>query len=424
MSVHVGHCTDIMRTLPTNSIAAVTTDPPYHLTTMRNPTGAPKCQREGPFRRLNRGFMDQEWDGGDIAFRPDVWAEVYRVMKPGGHIAAFGAPRTFHRMMVAFEEAGFEIRDLLLWLYGQGFPKSKNVALGIDKHFGHPNRGHAIPTASTRQAGPNGAGLSGHPVPPYRAQSDAAVAYEGWGTALKPGYEPIVLARKPLIGTVAKNVLAFGTGGLNIDACRVPTADRLGGGQSVSGAPNLQLAHNIGWGRPWMHDEAKCAAMASYMGGETRPTENLGRWPANALHDGSDEVMEIFACFGERKSCKSPSRARSPGSILGGSRTQGNLPMDAGTAARFYYCAKASKSERSGSGHPTVKPIKLLEWLVKLITPPGGTVLDPFAGTGSTGQAAWNLGFDCILIEQDDTYVADIHRRLELMQRERTDPRR
>ena len=180
----------------------------------------------------------------------------------------------------------------------------------------------------------------------------------------------------------------------------------------IRGAPILQLAHNIGWDRPWMHDEAKCAEMAAYMRAKAQHAETLGRWPANILYDGSDEVMDIFASFGERKSCKSPSRARSAGSILRGSRTQGNLPMDSGTAARFYYCAKASKSERCGSGHPTVKPVKLLEWLVKLIIPPGGTVLDPFAGTGTTGQAAMNLGFECILIEQDETYVADIFRRL------------
>jgi DNA modification methylase len=415
MLVYGGSCLDIMPALPTDGIDGVVTDPPYHLTTMRNPTGTPKCQQDGPFRRLTRGFMSQEWDGGDIAFRPDTWTEVYRVMKPGAHIAVFGASRTFHRMTVAIEDAGFEIRDTLMWLHAQGFPKSKNVALAIDKHLGHPNRGRAIPTASTRQAGPNGGELHANSVPPYQARSDAAIAYQGWGTALKPAYEPIVLARKPLIGTVAENVLAFGTGGLNIDACRVPTADKLGG-MLVSGVPNLQLAHNIGWDRPWMHDEAKCAEVAAYMRAETQHAENLGRWPANILHDGSDEVMDFFACFGERKSCKSPSNARSPGSIFGGSRTQGNLPTDAGTAARFFYCAKASKSERCGSEHPTVKPVKLLEWLVELITPPGGTVLDPFAGTGSTGQAAKNLGFDYVLIEQNDNYVADIHRRLSLLQ--------
>jgi site-specific DNA-methyltransferase (adenine-specific) len=322
--------------------------------------------------------------------------------------------------MVAIEDAGFEIRDTLMWLHAQGFPKSRNVALAIDKRLGHPNRGRAIPTVGKRR--PNGAELHRNPVSPYQAMSDAAIAYEGWGIALKPAYEPIILARKPLIGTLAENVLAFGTGGLNIDASRVPTADKLGGGMLVSGRPTLQLAHNIGWDRQWMHDEAKCAKMAVYMRAKTQHAENLGRWPANILHDGSDEVMDIFARFGERKSCRSPYTARSPGSIFGGSRTQGNLPMDAGTAARFFYCAKASKSERCGSAHPTVKPVKLLEWLVKLITPPGGIVLDPFAGTGSTGQAARNLGFGCILIEQDESYVADIKRRLRSIQRDESDP--
>jgi site-specific DNA-methyltransferase (adenine-specific) len=399
-------------TLPTNIIDGIVTDPPYHLSTMRNPSGMQKNRKDGPFKRLSRGFMGQEWDGGDISFRHDTWAEVYRVMKPGAYLAAFGAPRTVHRMTVAIEDAGFEIRDTLMWLHGQGFPKSKGVALAIDKHFGHPNRGCAIPTASTRQPGPNGAELYSNPVPPYHARTDAAIAYEGWGTALKPAYEPIILARKPLIGTIAENVLAFGTGGLNIDVCRIPTADKLGGGMLVSGKPILQLAHDIGWDRPWMHDEAKCVEMAVYARAKTQHAENLGRWPANILHDGSDEVMDIFARFGERKSCKSPSSARSSGSIFGGARSQGNLPLDAGTAARFYYCAKASESERCGSGHPTVKPVKLLEWLINLITPPGGLLLDPFAGIGSTGQAARNLGFDFILIEQDETYVTFIHQRL------------
>ena len=407
MFVLCGNCLDLVATLPTDSIASVVTDSPYHLCSMRNPSGMPKSQKSLPLKRLNQGFMDQEWDGGDITFRPDIWAELYRVMKPGAHIAAFGAPRTFHRMMVAIEDVGFDIRDTLMWLHGQGFPKSKNVALAIDKHLGHPNRGRAIPTASTRQAGPNGAELHNNPVPPYQARSDAAIGREGWGTALKPGYEPIVLARKPLIGTVAENVLALGTGGLNINSCRVPIADKLGGSMLIRG---------IGWDGPWMHDEVEGAEMASYLWAKTGHAENLGRWPANILHDGSDEVMEIFARFGERKSCKSRSGARSPGSIFAGSRTQGNLPLDSGTAARFFYCAKASRSERCGSRHPTVKPVRLLEWLVKLVTPPGGTVLDPFAGTGSTGQAAMNLGFDCILIEQDETYVADIRRRLRLNQ--------
>ena len=189
VTIHCGDCRAIMGTLPTDSIAGVVTDPPHHLYTMHNPGGTPMI------KRLGRGFMGQEWDGGDVAFRPDTWAEVYRVMKPGAHIAAFGAPRTFHRMMVAIEDAGFEIRDTLMWLYGQGFPKSKNVALAIDKHLGHPNRGRAIPVASRRQAGPNGAELEGNPVPPYQARSDEAVQWEDWGTALKPAYEPIVLGR-------------------------------------------------------------------------------------------------------------------------------------------------------------------------------------------------------------------------------------
>ena len=211
--INHGDCREIVPTIPDDIIDAVVADAPYHLLTMRNPSGTPKNRREGPFNRLSKGFMSQEWDGGDIAFRTDVWRECFRVLKPGGHMAVFGGTRTHHRVWCAIEDVGFEIRDTLFWLHGQGFPKSKNVALAIDKCLGHPNRGRANPTVSTRQAGPNGAELRGNPVPPYRARSDEAAQWVGWGTGLKPGFEPILLARKPLIGTVAENVLAFGTGG-------------------------------------------------------------------------------------------------------------------------------------------------------------------------------------------------------------------
>jgi site-specific DNA-methyltransferase (adenine-specific) len=307
-----GDCLDVLRTL--RGLDAVVTDPPYGL-----------------------AFMGRAWDGG-VAFQPETWRLVFDAMKPGAHLAAFSGTRTSHRMVCAIEDAGFEIRDSVLWLHGQGFPKNKH--------------------------------------------------------ALKPAHEPITLARKPLIGTVAANVLAHGTGGMNIEACRIEGV------------------------KPVMERTATIVAATSMSGTSTgaRSTGEMtteGRWPANVAHDGSDEVMAAFAAFGERKSCNAPSSARPEGAILGGRRSQGAIyPGDTGTAARFYYCAKASAADRCGSKHPTVKPVSLIRWLVRLITPPGGTVLDPFAGSGTTGEAAMLEGRNAVLIEREAEYAADIRRRV------------
>jgi hypothetical protein len=220
-SVHQGDCVDIIPSLKPDSIDGLSTDPPYHLTTMSNPSGSPKTRQEGPHNRLTRGFMNQKWDGGDIAFRRDVWLECLRVLKPGAHMAVFGGTRTWHRLAVAIEEAGFEIRDTIMWIYGSGFPKSKDICRCIEKHLGHPNRGCAFPTVSTHRLNEHGVGSHGIPVPPYVANSPEAAVWQGWGSTLKPAYEPILLCRKPLIGTLAENVLMHGVGGINVDACRV-----------------------------------------------------------------------------------------------------------------------------------------------------------------------------------------------------------
>lgn len=342
--LHQGDCLDVMRGMAENSVDAIVTDPPYHLT---NNGGGPTSA--GPHARAKAGakrtgFMGKEWDGGDIAFNPEMWREAIRVLKPGGHLLAFSGSRTYHRMAVAIEDAGFEIRDQIMWLYGSGFPKSKN--LGGD--------------------------------------------WQGWGTALKPAHEPICVARKPLVGTVAANVLEHGTGALNIDGCRVPGEKP----DTTRGA------------------SSKASSMVGTLGAQGRILDDgNGRWPANVIHDGSDEVVGAFP---DSKSCSTPSAARPEGSILKGARSHGAIyPGETGSAARFFYCAKASKSDRGeGNAHPTVKPTDLMRYLCRLVTPPGGLVVDPFTGSGSTGKAAKLEGFQFIGFELSEEYAAIARARM------------
>lgn len=359
-TLHNDDCLKVLKTMEDNSIDSCVTDPPYGLS-----------------------FMGKAWDY-DVP-KSEIWKEVFRVLKPGGHLLAFFGSRTYHRGVVQIEDAGFEIRDQIMWLYGSGFPKSHNIG-------------------------------------------------DGWGTALKPAHEPIVVARKPINQTVAKNVLEYGTGALNIDECRVdvdPNDDVF--------AKNPNTKGGFGHGNAAVYGDSNGAP-------EYDPSK--GRWPANVIHDGSDEVVDEFAKFGEKKSCMSPSTARSPGTIFGGSRTQGNLPMDNGTAARFFYCAKASKSDKdegldrflakkvvsfqTGGGasgkpsslsagrnteykniHPTVKPTELMKYLCRLVTPKNGVVLDPFMGSGSTGKAAIQEGFRFCGIEMSDEYFEIAKARIE-----------
>jgi site-specific DNA-methyltransferase (adenine-specific) len=350
ISLHCGNLVDILPTLPACSIDAVVTDPPYHLTEMTKRYGALDAQpcgagQDGSFRRLSRGFMGKLWDGGGIAHQPETWAQVLRVLKPGGHLAAFGGTRTYHRLTCAIEDAGFEIRDTLAWMYGQGFPKSHNVG-------------------------------------------------DGWGTALKPAHEPICLARKPLSEpTVAANVLKHGTGGINVDGCRI--------GDEIT-------THNT-------PGKDKFANMYSGSlvpkGGDTT---HIGRWPANVVHDGSAEVVGLFPDSASRQ--RTGRRAGKDKGVLGAFVGQDSVVMghdDSGSAARYFYCAKASAADRAGSKHPTVKPISLMRWLVRLITPPGGIVLDPFAGSGTTAEAVVREGCSAVLIEQESEYQADIRRRIQ-----------
>jgi site-specific DNA-methyltransferase (adenine-specific) len=332
MAVRVIHadCLDAMRSMAEagDTVHSIVTDPPYGL-----------------------DFMGRAWDGAV----PGVpyWEAALRLLPPGGYLLAFGGTRTAHRMAVAIEDAGFEIRDQIMWLYGSGFPKSLNLPGGL-------------------------------------------------GTALKPAYEPIIVARKTLAGTVAANVLAHGTGALNIDASRVPTVN----GDYASGGRNDVTG--TGWGHK-VPDRT-----------EQHPA---GRWPANILHDGSDEVLEAFAAYGERKVNRPSAKGLSSKVGFQGMEGRGQtfnaaanpFYSDTGTAARFFYSAKATAADRAGSKHPTVKPLALMRYLCRLVTPPGGTVLDPFSGSGTTLQAAMECGFNVIGIEQDAGSVADIHRRLGAM---------
>lgn len=354
-----GDCRDAMKTLPAGSVDSIVTDPPYEL-----------------------GFMGRQWDRTGVAFSTTTWEEALRVLKPGGYLLAFSGTRTYHRMVCAIEDAGFEIRDQIGWAFGSGFPKSHN--------------------------GPWG------------------------GTALKPAWEPIVVARKPLIGTVEENWRQHGTGALNIDACRVPTDDKLGGGAEKATRPDQK--GNEGWVRPWMSDEDAREAHAIRVHDNVLKAEMLGRWPANLIHDGSDEVL---AAFPQAKGQQGPISGTAPSAktsnVYGAMKREGEASadsdnlgavgfkmkpgarrIDTGSAARFFYCAKANKADRNSGGaennHPTVKPADLMRYLCRLVTPDGGLVLDPFMGSGSTLKAAELEGFDAIGIELSPDYI-DIARR-------------
>lgn len=414
-SLHLGDCLVTLKTLPSNSVDSVVCDPPYGL-----------------------AFMGKRWDY-DVP-SVEIWAECLRVLKPGGHLLAFAGTRTQHRMAVRIEDAGFEIRDMIAWVYGSGFPKSLDVSKAIDKAGGDPlawrafseayaeavkaselthsdiDRALGIKSSSCywARADHRGgmpprhhweqvrellalpeefarlydeaerevvgvrtmtdttkarAGFSGSTHSPnYGGEkrdveitipaTESARQWQGWGTALKPALEPITVARKPLTGTVAENVLAHGTGALNIDGCRV--------GDTVETWPasrSYQRAETGGRGQREYQETGKAPP---------------GRWPANLIHDGSDDVVTL-----------------------------------AGEQARFFYCAKASKADRGAeNNHPTVKPTDLMRYLCRLVTPPGGVVLDPFMGSGSTGKAAVQEGFRFIGCELSPEYLAIANARI------------
>jgi site-specific DNA-methyltransferase (adenine-specific) len=342
------------------SVDAVVTDPPYEL-----------------------GFMGKAWDAAGVAYSVDLWAEVMRVLKPGGHLLAFGGTRTYHRMTVAIEDAGFEVRDSIHWVYGSGFPKSLDVSKAIDKAAGAEREVVLVPTKPANrpeQAGPLALNATGMRDVSAPATPEAAT-WEGWGTALKPAHEPIVVARKPPAGTVAANVLEYGTGALNIDGCRVGEPDGFGGGRKASS----------GFVDGYESD------------GFTAST--LGRWPANF-------VLTHAADCGDDCAPGCPVVALDEQSGEGASRFFTVTEWD---DAPFRYVAKPSRAERNAGTdrniHVTVKPLDLMRWLVRLVTPPGGVVLDPFAGSGTTLAAAILEGLDCVGVEITDDYLPLIEGR-------------
>jgi DNA modification methylase len=330
------------------------------------------------------------------------WAtELFRVMRPGAFLMAFGGTRTYHRLACAIEDAGFEIRDQFAWVYGSGFPKSRDASKAIDQELGAVREVVGVnPTFRAMQADASAYNLQRNPNITAPATPEAA-AWSGFGTAVKPSWEPIVLARKPMVGNLAQNLLKHGCGALNIDASRIETDER-------ADPRNDERTTVDGWGM-------------SGGGTGSGATHALGRWPANLAHDGSPEVMAEFAAYGDKSSTSANGNPNDPIHGSNGSGTSyewggvGRASIDhrdSGSAARFFYTAKADRADRADSRHPTVKPVDLIRHYMRLITPPGGTVLDCFAGSGTTGEAAMLEGFDCILIERDAASVADIQHRI------------
>jgi site-specific DNA-methyltransferase (adenine-specific) len=402
-TIHLGDCREIIATLDDNSIHSIITDPPYEL-----------------------GFMGKKWDNSGIAYDVQLWTECLRVLKPGGHLLAFGGTRTYHRMASAIEDAGFEIRDSIHWLYGSGFPKSLDVSKAIDKAAGAKrtvqigtSRGVAVEDSQGYGGiARGGVGITqkGVDLPVMAPATEAAKQWEGWGTALKPAHEPIVVARKPLIGTVAANVQQHGTGALNIDGARV-------GYQSEA---DLQTTKQK---NPGTDD-----LVTSGVYGADRPQQSVnaaGRWPANVITDGSIEA-EWVRYFYVAKASKAERNAgldglptlrrstnygamKSRECNVCGSRCKQNgrwpdCPHDDWSWVEQHEIGH--KGGNVANTHPTVKPLALMRYLVRLVTPPGGIVLEPFAGSGTTLAAAILEGFDAIGCELTDDYLPIIEGRI------------
>lgn len=358
-------CLDVMKRMSDNSVDAIVTDPPYGISFMSK--GFDTFKKEG--------MTDNQ------AFQADMtplFKEMLRIAKPGAHLLAFGGTRTYHRLTCAIEDAGWEVRDCLGWIYSSGMPKSMDISKAIDKKMGAKR--------ATREAVGDHEGtidfgmknrcpkcgkpfFSANPCTCPREDlipiTEEAKKWHGYGTCLKPAFEPIVLARKPVEGTVVDNVLKWGCGGLNIDDCRVESDKPV-----VIHSPRKETIYDSG------HKD-----LGTWM-------ENRGRFPANLIHDGSDEVLEVFP----------------------------------DGASRFFYCPKASKKEKGKENiHPTVKPIELMKYLVKLVAPKGSLVLDPFMGSGTTGVAAVEIGRRFLGIEKEPEYFKIAENRLEQAKLETSD---
>ena len=399
-----GDCIEQMQKLIDEGVQveSVVTDPPYEL-----------------------GFMGKSWDASGIAFDKKTWELAFQLLKPGGYLLAFSASRNYHRMAVAVEDAGFEIRDQIMWIYGSGFPKSLNIGMGVDKKQGNER---VTVGERTRNVKPfdDDNGWNSNNTTGNHIYTKGNTEWEGWGTALKPAHEPIVMARKPLEGTVVDNVLEHGVGGINIDECRV--------GKEILEEQIAGRSNKIG----------------TFERKDMITPKREGRYPANVIHDGSDVVQDIFP----NTKSSNVSRERKAGTEFGQSSgwnkhnnvDSGLMPAygDEGSASRYFYCPKTSKSERnqglvefddkqyshdgrkksienpyqrnksiSKNSHPTVKPVELMKYLCRLVTPKGGTVLDPFMGSGSTGMAAKDEGFDFIGIEREKEYFEISKQRIK-----------
>jgi len=403
-TIYNASCLDVMDSMEANSIDCIVTDPPYEI-----------------------GFMGKKWDNTGIAFSNDTWSKALRVLKPGGYLLAFNHSRTFHRMMVAIEDAGFELRDTIMWIYGSGFPKSHNVGLSIDKKLGHEDRGHRIAVANRFH--PDGT-REGKPetLDKYIGKTPEGNKYDGYGTALKPAFEPIVMARKPFKTSVAENVLTYGVGGINIDECRIGSE---GGVKKVNIEPN-SASKNVGFG---------CNGELEDIG---------GRFPANIIHDGSAEAVSGFPDTTSGGSCLTANRKNEYNDYtyqFGGGGNN-DIAGSSGSASRYFYTAKASVKDRdeglsefevkvaggmsaradgSLDGHityrknihPTVKPTDLMQYLIRLVAPKGSTVLDIFMGSGSTGKAAMienterNADYHFIGIDLEEEYCDIAKARIE-----------
>jgi len=458
-----GDCRDVLRDFPDDHFDSVVCDPPYEL-----------------------GFMGRKWDSNGIAYDMRVWSEVFRVMKPGAYLAAFGGTRTYHRMACAIEDAGFEIRDSLHWIYGSGFPKSLDVSKAIDKAAGAEREvtgeGQPFGRNSVRNRARVEMGWRKTEVNPQGGvhqvtspATDAARQWNGWGTALKPAHEPIVVARKPLAGTVAANVLEYGTGALNIDGCRVEGPAGSGhwirngemGTRGIYGAggqsgedfgsenpaggrwpPNILLTHSTDCqpagsrkirggsgtnGKPGGNNvlgaQSRARPRSDFNHADADGTETVQAWdcvpgcPVAGM-DAQSGTLKTSAWNGQQNGPKfgdqygaweTRESAGHPASEGGASRFFPQFTWDPEYDMPFMYCAKAPGKERpkvDGISHATVKPLALMRWLVRLVTPPEGTLLDPFAGTGTTGQAAREEGFGYVLIEREPDYIKLINKRL------------
>lgn len=441
--LHHGDSLDILKSLPSNSVDSIVTDPPYGLSkhSQNDVAACLSAWLSGEEYKPNkRGFMGRSWDAWVPG--PELWKEALRVLKPGGHALIFAGSRTQDLMGVSLRLAGFEIKDTLMWVYAQGFPKNQDISKAIDKKAGAKRKVIGIKPGHEEFAGRATTGhlefkggSDGFDRPwmhndaareHYHMQTepatDEAKQWDGWGTALKPAYEPIILCRKPLDGTVVNNILKHGVGGLNINASRIPLNDDHKSKQN---------------GRP-----SQTGLGDHYDPFAANQPDTVGRWPSNFLHDGSGEVLAAFPdAPGQQGDLKEHSKDRKSKHCYGNMKAARDCPARVESnksAARFFYCAKTNKNDRHegvlseipnqfkmgstlravesmitvGNNHPTVKPTELMRYLIRLITPPGGVVLDQFMGSGSTGKACALDGFRFIGIDADAGHVAIAEQRI------------